>query len=432
MKNTIYILLLSLTIFSCDDYLDIETKGFQVPKTVDHLGDMMNTGSQTGSSAMGGARMQMMKSDNVYLPDQWNLWTLYMYQFDPKVEELLYDDTEFATLYRTIYYSNFVLENVDSFEEGKQWNRDEVKGIALYNRAAAYLILVNNYAAHYTEGSEEFGVPYVTSTLLDQDFPLEKVTVIYEAIVEDLKGSIELLKPDRIGPVLPGKMAAYTILSRAYLYMGDYENAKIVAGEALALDSSLEDFKSAPGYWQSRDYGDVLQYKDSGAKLYYGSLQPAQDLLDLYDPLTDARYNKYIADYGDWGIYFNYAAPANIGASMGELYLNYIEACLRTDDRSSAEPKLDSFLDARYFVAPVYADMDDDQLLDFILDERRREMTNSGMRVYDIKRLNALHNANITVTHIYQDKIYTCEPSSDQLILPLPPQEVLINNWGEE
>ena len=422
MKKLIYILIV-LSLVSCDDYLDIEPKGQLTPKTVDHLGDMFLSDYFVGSRAMYGAHWQVLKSDNMHMPFQFNATALSLYQFDPNVTKSNYIDDEFLSLYSTIYYANYALENVDTFEEGKNWTRERVKGIALYHRAFSHFLLANNYGKHYQKDSEDVSVPLITSTFLDQEISLAKTTDIYSNVINDLTLALPLLEDAKANHYTPSKLAVYAFLSRIYLYQGDYENAKKMAEEALRINSSLNDYNATPFYFNDYQYADIIHYKSGGPKFSYSLMRPSQAVIDLFDQANDMRFPYYFILSYDGNFQFAYNAPTNIGPSMGELYMNYIEACLRTDNRPLAEEKLNDFLPARYATAPLFSNLDDVQLLAFVLNERRREMSTTGTRVYDIKRLNAYHNAAITVVHEFEGETFICTPDSDQLVLPIPPNE---------
>lgn len=63
---------------------------------------------------------------------------------------------------------------------------------------------------------------------------------------------------------------------------------------------------------------------------------------------------------------------------------------------------------------------DKTDLLRFILDERRRELIMSGIRLFDIKRLNLEPEFTKSVTHYVEDTEFTLEPESPNLVFPIP------------
>lgn len=62
------------------------------------------------------------------------------------------------------------------------------------------------------------------------------------------------------------------------------------------------------------------------------------------------------------------------------------------------------------------------EALTFVLEERRREMVMTGMRLFDLKRLNIDPNYAKTVTHTVEGKVYTIVPGANNLVLPIPAQ----------
>lgn len=75
---------------------------------------------------------------------------------------------------------------------------------------------------------------------------------------------------------------------------------------------------------------------------------------------------------------------------------------------------------------------DEQSLLKFILEERRRELYANGTRLFDIKRLNLDPNYAKTITHTYNNINYTAEPNSNKLVLPIPAQVMKFNtHWKQ-
>jgi hypothetical protein len=65
--------------------------------------------------------------------------------------------------------------------------------------------------------------------------------------------------------------------------------------------------------------------------------------------------------------------------------------------------------------------------LTLVLEERRREMIMTGMRLFDLKRLNLESALAKTVTHTIRTDNYTAEPGSNKLVLPIPNQVLSFN-----
>jgi len=69
-----------------------------------------------------------------------------------------------------------------------------------------------------------------------------------------------------------------------------------------------------------------------------------------------------------------------------------------------------------------------EEALQHTLDERRRELCFRGVRFFDIKRLNAVDNANIGITRLDLDGTEVSMPAGDfRWAMPIPPLEILLD-----
>ena len=108
---------------------------------------------------------------------------------DPLYEALAYMMTDnlknVSTLwmlaYKVIYMSNTVIETL----EKKDLTDKQLLGEAYYMRALMHLHMVTLYAKPYSQGTDNMGVPLMTSTA--SATTREPVGKVYEQIVADLK-----------------------------------------------------------------------------------------------------------------------------------------------------------------------------------------------------------------------------------------------------
>ena len=62
-----------------------------------------------------------------------------------------------------------------------------------------------------------------------------------------------------------------------------------------------------------------------------------------------------------------------------------------------------------------------------VLNERRRELIGTGLRWFDLKRLNKEPRFAKTVIHELDGEVYTLEPNGNNYVLPIPPQVLAFN-----
>lgn len=154
-------------------------------------------------------------------------------------------DGIWSKMYEGISNANNILENIDAKNVFTGDNYKIIKGEALALRAFMHFDLLRCFGASYTVNASQPAIPYVTRYTARQTAQL-KVGEVAAAILADLLAAKELLKAD---PVLTGRVvtegddngylinrqlhlnyyAVEGLLARLYLYMGNFEQAKLSA-----------------------------------------------------------------------------------------------------------------------------------------------------------------------------------------------------------
>lgn len=122
-----------------------------------------------------------------------------------------------------------------------------------FGRALAYFTLVNHFAQPYnfTAGATHAGVPLIlksSSSFTSADLvPRASVADVYKQIIADLKDAEANLPADQGDEAVEraNKYAASALLSRVYLYQGDYANAKAEADKVIS--SGVYGLNANPG-----------------------------------------------------------------------------------------------------------------------------------------------------------------------------------------
>ena len=137
-----------------------------------------------------------------------------------------------SSMYHTIYQANAVLEGIEN-SSLKIEVKDQVKGEAKFLRAFSYFYLVNLYG----------DVPLVLRTgfEVNRRLPRVKVSEIYSTIVNDLLDAKSLLTAGYISGerVRGNKTSAIALLSRVYLFLGEWEKSELEASLVIS-DSRFE------------------------------------------------------------------------------------------------------------------------------------------------------------------------------------------------
>lgn len=343
---------------------------------------------------------------------------------------------------------------------------DQLRGEAYTMRALVYLHLVNFFGSPYTVNSSAAGVPivtvptYVTGPYVKPD--RNTVAEVYKRIITDLDSAYLLMPATAISSTYHvtssnyiTKYAAKAIEARAYLYMGDYANARdaallVTANGGYTLAGNTAAFTE---YWGSALPGsakletifelnlntssnngtnglDYIYHQDG-----YGDILCTDELYNLYNS-TDNR-KSLIVD----GIRSSNGAQAylvnkyqNVTATdrdelkiirYAEVLLTLAESYARLGDESSAKTYLNQLAKNRDASFIGYTSTGTPLITD-ILNERRKELAFEGLRFFDLTRLN------LVISRPAEENGYSSYPTVSltdfRRLQPIPQSEIDVNS----
>lgn len=339
---------------------------------------------------------------------------------------------------------------------------------AEFIRAISLFTLVNHYAQPYnfTAGATHIGIPVLTkaaTTSSPEDLvPRNTVTEVYTQIISDLKDAeincLSTYGATYSDKVRATKLSASALLSRVYLYMGDYVNAKIEAEKVINSGTfALNATPSAcfgPGNYQTKEsiYSIPNNTNDNpntnnALPMHYSPggradiiISPTflnlpgftagdkrRSLTVVSGGLTYTTKYPDIAARADWAPLIRYP----------EMLLTAAEASVRisgvVDITSLARLNLvrNRSIDSNTLPYTVFTSATD--FIDAVILERRIELAFEGHRMQDILRQKK------DITGIYKDDLSGLQSDvkygSDYSIFPIPDAEVkkdpkLIQNSG--
>ncbi len=408
--------LLSGIIFSsCDKYLDVQPKGVRLLETVTDF-DLWLDNEYLATSVPGELNLFTDYKDNTSIknppqndPDLIYTWH-HQFSDDIKTPPVIWKD-----FYQAIYYYNTVIQGVDAAIGGSPEQIRSLKAEAYLGRAFNYLYLVNLYGKQYNHQTAEkdLAVPFVTSNDLNKPTPdRSSVQEIYDYIIADLTAAIPDLPEDNSQNRFRGSVAAaYSVLARTYLYMGDYskaaQNAQLALdnGVSAILDYSTMTKASDIPYLKKRVDAIYARFSNNRAQQEY----PTLAYLQSFDT-KDYRLNFYFsnsffsADLGNYvftirgltsfypgGVANGTTAHPNSGTSVAEMRLIIAEAAARANDLTTALNQLDLIrkcrFPANYYVK--FQSTDQEEVLQKVLTERTFEFAFNGLRWLDMRRLDS-------------------------------------------
>ncbi len=353
------------------------------------------------------------------------LGSFYQWGPDPflTLENAQYRDNDWERFYKSIGVLNSIIYMADEFrskeEDIELLNR--VEGEARFLRAGYYFLLVNIYGMPYSKAtaSQDAGVPLkITEYIEDKYFSRNSVEAVYSQIVTDLKRAAVCLEGFVPSSTLRvGEVAVNALLSRVYLYMEEYEECIAAADNAMSGIYSVMDLNSwTEGQnvisWTSPETiftqgGNAVvetflsyssDWNNPNPDYTYPaqalSYQVSEDLLKCYDD-GDLRRTSFFKNslnaaipdkYKTWTDYNdNDEIGSDFLIRLPEVILNKAEALAMLNRDGDAKIELEKLRSKRFAIAPSVTETGG-ALIDFIRDERRRELCFEGHRWFDLRR----------------------------------------------
>lgn len=353
-------------------------------------------------------------------------------------------DFTWAQAYKEIFNCNVVLNNIDA-AEGDDDVRELAKAEAYFYRGFTNFQLVNMYAKTYdiATADADMGVPLVKEEQILQSLPRASVKEVYESILEDISASIDGLPivsdaQSQFKAFHPVKSAAYGMLSRVHLFMGNYDEAIEAADEFFTMMTfnSILDM-NVPGYMPYNIMNPEHVYFQmasvGGDFEFMVGTYLSDDLVSIYDASKDMRLMFYTSpDNGKVAWAGASMQTPDPGVSSTEVLLNLAEAYARKDNKQKAI-ELVNHLQAKRHMAAAYVALDEanfsvEEALIEVLKERRRELFFNGKRFFDLKRLNKEDRFKKTIIRTVDGNSISIEPGDNKYQFALPRDVVSMNS----
>lgn len=471
-KLHLYIIISILTLSGCTKFLDIKPKDKFIPATVSDYENMLNSGTIVNF----GDYFWDLLSDDAFLPEgepgnlytKQQLWGRQIYTFNPSPYEQGANDFLWSEGYKRIFYYNSIINNIMDATEGTEANKKSVRAEAYLGRAMEHLQLVNVYAHHYdaATAATEPGIPIALIADINAKFVRNTLKEVYDQVLSDANAAIaDLPLKNKLTKFRASKAGGFALLARAYLFMGDYVNAKKNADSALSLQSTLANmndyniiipgpFPNVPGAplgWTDIPDGQ-LNPETIVARHFLRPFGLGMDVcaspeLSALFTDDDKRWTLYYADGWPPAPPFNYMSRYGVKIFLrGDYYSNYLNVpemylvraeCLARDGQLADaladvnKLRLNRITPAAYQAfTPADFGNDDERVLRFVLEERRRELAFTGMRVIDLKRLNKEPRFQKVIKHTAEGIEYELQPNSDKYLRQLWPNATVFNpDW---
>lgn len=441
-KHIICSVLIALVItqVSCKkDFLEIVPKGQQIATMTKDYRQILNMNYVMQSTAgvyMGDELVAMQPFFNEHTTRVQRLFKYAdrIYEQDALPDEL--DDEQ--GYIRRLYLFNKIINEVMDSKGGTEQEKRAILAEAKAGRAICNFMFLSDFSTPYNPATAntELGIPELTKadvTLTNFKRLTKKEN--YDQVIKDLTEAI----PD-LGPLEHrrkiSRLAAHFFLARIYMAMQNFTEAKKQLDEAFdevpksIIPVTLYDYKTKLDPNSSDTWYPVLI-----DALFIGMPQPAENTQTIYSievaaisyiggnpnvfvmsPNTvslfdsqDKRPNLYFPTEFNGSAAFplgmkrplGFLTP--VGPSLPDLYLMRAECRARENDLTGAVADVEQLRQKRSdapSVPPATAG-NRELLVRYILDERIREFSFTGLRWLDMRRLSVdpVYNNHIRFTH---------------------------------
>ncbi|ASE60687.1 RagB/SusD family nutrient uptake outer membrane protein [Chryseobacterium indologenes] len=444
IRYTIILLITIITFSGCEKYLDVKPdKSLVVPTTVADLRALLYNTERMNSwypSIQDGATdNQFVQTENLNRFTSLTAKNIYTWNDD------VFNDgetNEWSMMYAAIYSCNLILEQLEKIEPVPA-EKNQIEGEALFFRSFSFYNVAQLWAKQYDKNTSQtdLGIPLRLKADIGEKSVRSSVEETYTQIINDLNRAATLLSVNSPYKTTPTKQAVYGLLARIYLSMEDYEKALSYADTCLSYSNALLDYKtltmgSATSFPIPRYNEEVIYHASDFGRMVmsitYGRID--NDLYNSYKAndirktaffRNRAGYYSFRGSYDGSGVWFT-------GISTNEIYLIKAECEARAGNITTALQTVNELLKNRYNSTFIPFSSDDNEtVLRFILDERRKELIWRGLRWSDLRRLNKDSRFAKTITRDIEGTIYTLETNSPKYVLPIP-NSVILNNGMQQ
>lgn len=466
MKKVLILLVSTLTLTSCNDFIDLNplsqstSDGFYNNEYEMQQGLAAAYGELQTTDQYGGigyASFMEVTGDNT-----WNLNTTQNggryaafdnFSVDPTNAQL---NSTWVSCYNGIQKTNLVITRTDKIQSIPEERKQQLLGEAYFLRALTYFNLVRIWG----------NVPLITQEVENVNDAFghtqAKPEDIYKQIILDLEYAVKALPlqygQNEIGRATKG--AAETLLAKVYLTLGDWDKAHTLLNQVIEsgiykLIPNFADVFSVENKNNAESIFEVQFDKSLQGEGYYGgdpleagsdvNNLPSKNLLELFEKNADDRKDASVIDMGAQGMRlykWHDTKGSNGGLGFNIIVLRYADVLLMAAEalneigygNEKALKYLNMVRKRSHATVHTYEGLNSQaKFREAIATERRLELAFENHRWFDLVRTGkalAVVNAN------NGGSVLTVDAKEHQLLFPIPQNQIdasankLIQNSG--
>ncbi|MBQ2045463.1 MAG: RagB/SusD family nutrient uptake outer membrane protein, partial [Bacteroidaceae bacterium] len=401
IKSILMVILATLTMSACDNFLDITPTGKVIAETGDEYRALLTYEYKyfTKDRYMTTLRtdemlMDKVKTSSTDLDAYLDLWRWKDDNPSPTTSYF-----SWRSYYHSVYIANYIIQNQKKIKEATAQEISQLVGEAYMMRAYCHFLLVNLYAEPYTHctPSQTRGVPMLLEADVNAIPGSSSVETVYNQILSDLDNAEQYLNVEEweLGKNYRfNTTSAQALRARTYLYMGRWSDALEASKEVLSVYNELEDMNNSttlPNSYKSKE--SIVALERFSSNLYTAVDMPASEFISLYRS-GDQRRTKYFkrVTSSTYSLLKGRSDDFSCSFRTAEFYLTAAEAAARlghtTDAINYLTPLMTKRLNASAYqtTTALIGTMTEEELIQEILDERARELAFEGHRWYDLRR----------------------------------------------
>ena len=429
------VILETLTMSACDNFLDITPTGKVIAETGDEYRALLTYEYKyfTKDRYMTTLRtdemlMDKVKTSSTDLDAYLDLWRWKDDNPSPTTSYF-----SWRSYYHSVYIANYIIQNQKKIKEATAQEISQLVGEAYMMRAYCHFLLVNLYAEPYTHctPSQTRGVPMLLEADVNAIPGSSSVETVYNQILSDLDKAEQYLNVEEweLGKNYRfNTTSAQALRARTYLYMGRWSDALEASKDVLSVYNELEDMNNSttlPNSYKSKE--SIVALERFSSNLYTAVDMPASEFISLYRS-GDQRRTKYFkrVTSSTYSLLKGRSDEFSCSFRTAEFYLTAAEAAARlghtTDAINYLTPLMTKRLNASAYqtTTALIGTMTEEELIQEILDERARELAFEGHRWYDLRR-----TSQPALTRVYDGTTYTLLP--EQYTMRFPSEAVEAN-----
>lgn len=442
------VMTLSIFLYGCEKYLEAKPdKRLTVISTLDDVQSLLDYYNSINYKSVAASEISAgdfyMTNNELSTREEYNR-RLYLWQNDNIFSST--GSNDWFNIFYVVYTANSVLASMPRIDRNIDTVRwDDIKGQALFHRAISYMAAMFAWCSAYdsVSAATDLGLPL----RLDDDFSKASVRAsledTYQCVISDLKASIPLLPSKSIHVLRPCKAASYGLLARVYLSMRKYSEVNRYADSALSYSKYLMDFNDKTIITSVTASYPIPQFNNEILEECRFSSTMLLNTRAFIDPTFYNSYNSndlrktiFFKTNSDGSCGFkgsySHSTPLCFSICTDEVYLMKAEAAARSGGLDDAIYFLNALLSKRWKTGSFvpYTVTTQQELITYILQERRKELVMRGLRWMDIKRLNK-EFPTISLSRSYNGQVYSLPSNSKRFAIPIPDDIIQLSGMSQ-